>query len=172
MRARYSCPLVPPEMAIPILAAHMFVFFFGIVADITPPVALAAFAATGISKGDPIRTGVNAAKLAIAAFIIPYMFVFQPQLLLIDTNIFEVSWILLTAIIGMISIGAGLIGYWYRKINWLERIITVAAGLMLIYPESFTDTIGLIIFIIMFALQLLSMRRNKGNTVDSQEASI
>lgn len=160
------------EMAIPILAAHMFVFFFGIVADITPPVALAAFAATGISKGDPIRTGVNAAKLAIAAFIIPYMFVFQPQLLLIDTNIFEVSWILLTAIIGMISIGAGLIGYWYRKINWLERIITVAAGLMLIYPESFTDTIGLIIFIIMFALQLLSMRRNKGNTVDSQEASI
>src|SRR5699024_2220085 len=73
------------EVAIPVLAEHMFVFYFGIVADITPPVALAAFAATGISGGDPIRTAANASKLAIAAFIIPYMFVLQPQMLMIDT---------------------------------------------------------------------------------------
>src|SRR5699024_9489366 len=75
---------------IPILAAHMFVFYFGIVADITPPVALAAFASTGISGGQPIRSGVNASKLAIAAFIIPYMFILQPQLLMIDTTFFEI----------------------------------------------------------------------------------
>ncbi|MGY3715778.1 TRAP transporter permease [Sutcliffiella cohnii] len=160
------------EVAIPVLAAHMFVFYFGIVADITPPVALAAFAATGISKGDPIRTGVNASKLAIAAFIIPYMFVFQPQLLLIDTTFLEVSWTLFTAIIGMISIGAGLIGFWYRKINWIERIVTILAGLLLIYPESYTDTIGLITFIVLLAFQLLHVRRNKMNTSEVKDVSL
>src|SRR5690625_5091260 len=105
-------------VAIPILAAHMFVFYFGIVADITPPVALAAFAATGISGGEPIRTGFNASKLAIAAFIIPYMFVLSPELLMIDAGVLEITWALLTAILGMIGIGAGLIGYWYRSLGW------------------------------------------------------
>ena len=75
-------------LQVPELAAHMFVFYFGIVADITPPVALAAFAASGISGGEPIRTGINSSKLAIAAFIIPYMFVFSPELLMIDTTLF------------------------------------------------------------------------------------
>ncbi|WP_078378491.1 TRAP transporter permease [Sutcliffiella halmapala] len=152
------------EVAVPILAAHMFVFYFGIVADITPPVALAAFAATGISKGDPIKTGLNASKLAIAAFIIPYMFVFQPQLLMIDTTIPEISWILITSIIGMIAIGAGLIGYWYRKLHWLERIIIVLSGLLLIYPETLTDTIGLVGFVAMLIIQLISNKKDKGNT--------
>ncbi|MGM0836982.1 MAG: TRAP transporter permease [Bacillota bacterium] len=157
------------DVAIPILAAHMFVFYFGIVADITPPVALAAFAATGISKGDPIKTGVNASKLAIAAFIIPYMFVFQPQLLMIDTTILEVSWILVTSIVGMISIGAGLIGFWYRKLHWIERIITVLTGLLLIYPESNTDIIGFTAFGIMLALQIF-WKRDKGNLGKEAEA--
>jgi TRAP transporter 4TM/12TM fusion protein len=157
------------DVAIPILAAHMFVFYFGIVADITPPVALAAFAATGISKGDPIKTGVNASKLAIAAFIIPYMFVFQPQLLMIDTTILEVSWILVTSIVGMISIGAGLIGFWYRKLHWIERIITVLTGLLLIYPESNTDIIGFTVFAIMLALQIF-WKRDKGNLGKKAEA--
>ncbi|WP_223702693.1 TRAP transporter permease [Sutcliffiella deserti] len=150
------------DVAIPILAAHMFVFYFGIIADITPPVALAAFAATGISKGDPLKTGINASKLAIAAFIIPYMFVFQPQLLMIDTTIPEVSWILVTSIVGMISIGAGLIGFWYRKLYRIERIITVLTGLLLIYPESFTDIIGLSVFAVMLALQKFH-KKDKGN---------
>ncbi|WP_417898486.1 TRAP transporter permease [Bacillus haimaensis] len=157
------------EVAIPILAAHMFVFYFGIVADITPPVALAAFAATGISKGDPIKTGINASKLAIAAFIIPYMFVFQPQLLMIDTTILEVSWILVTSIVGMISIGAGLIGFWYRKLHWIERILTVLTGLLLIYPESNTDIIGFAAFAIMLALQIF-WKRDKGNLGKEAEA--
>ncbi|MGD6834264.1 TRAP transporter permease [Sutcliffiella halmapala] len=157
------------DVAIPVLAAHMFVFYFGIVADITPPVALAAFAATGISKGDPIKTGVNASKLAIAAFIIPYMFVFQPQLLMIDTTILEVSWILVTSIVGMISIGAGLIGFWYRKLHWIERIITVLTGLLLIYPESNTDIIGFTAFAIMLALQIF-WKRDKGNLGRKAEA--
>ncbi len=143
---------------IPVLAMHMFVFYFGIVADITPPVALAAFAATGISKGDPIKTGFNAAKLAIAAFIIPYMFVLQPQLLMIDTTILEVSFILATAIIGMIGIGAGMIGFWYVKLKGYERFLAVISGLMLIYPGLATDGIGLAIFI---ALLLVQRKRGK-----------
>ena len=143
---------------IPVLAMHMFVFYFGIVADITPPVALAAFAATGISKGDPIKTGFNAAKLAIAAFIIPYMFVLQPQLLMIDTTILEVSFILTTAIIGMIGIGAGMIGFWYVKLKGYERFLAAISGLMLIYPGLVSDGIGLAIFI---ALLLVQMKRGK-----------
>lgn len=149
------------EFAIPVLAAHMFVFYFGIVADITPPVALAAFAATGISGGEPIRTGFNASKLAIAAFIIPYMFVLQPQMLMIDVTAGGIIWILITAITGMIAIGAGLIGFWYRKLNWIERIISVIAGLLLMYPEGNSDLIGLGIFIVLLVIQFMS--RNRGN---------
>lgn len=149
----------PAGAAVPIvvaLSAHLFVFYFGIIADITPPVALAAFAASGISGGEPIRTGFNAAKLAIAAFIIPYMFVLSPELLMIDTTWTQLIWVLITAITGMIAIGAGLIGYWYRKLNWLERIITFVTGIALIYPEGFTDLIGAAVFIVLFAIQWMS----------------
>ncbi|ANU17621.1 C4-dicarboxylate ABC transporter [Planococcus maritimus] len=152
----------PAGAAVPIvvaLSAHLFVFYFGIIADITPPVALAAFAASGISGGEPIRTGFNAAKLAIAAFIIPYMFVLSPELLMIDTTWTELIWVLITAISGMIAIGAGLIGYWYRKLNWIERIITFVTGIALIYPEGFTDLIGAAVFIILFAIQWMSREK-------------
>ncbi|MFC4712630.1 TRAP transporter permease [Planococcus dechangensis] len=149
----------PAGAAVPIvvaLSAHLFVFYFGIIADITPPVALAAFAASGISGGEPIRTGFNAAKLAIAAFIIPYMFVLSPELLMIDTTWPQIIWVVITAVTGMIAIGAGLIGYWYRKLNWFERIITFVTGIALIYPEGFTDLIGAGVFIVLFVLQWLS----------------
>lgn len=138
------------------LSAHLFVFYFGIIADITPPVALAAFAASGISGGEPIRTGFNAAKLAIAAFIIPYMFVLSPSLLMIDTTWPELIWVLITAITGMIAIGAGLIGYWYRKLYWFERIIIFFTGIALIYPEGLSDIIGAAIFIVLFIIQWIS----------------
>lgn len=156
-------PDVPASAAplIVVLSAHFFVFYFGIIADITPPVALAAFAASGISGGDPIRTGVNSAKLAIAAFIIPYMIVFSPALLMIDVTLGQIVWVVFTALMGMIAIGVGVIGYWYRPINWIERIILLAAGLAMIYPESLSDTMGLIVFAIMFAIQW--MTKNKGN---------
>lgn len=153
-----------PDATVPVvvaISAHLFVFYFGIIADITPPVALAAFAASGISGGDPIKTGVTSAKLAIAAFIIPYMFVFNPAMLMIDASIGEIIWVTATAIIGMVAIGAGLIGFWYRKINWIERIITVATGMMLIYPETKTDFIGLGLFIILVAIQLVTKDKGK-----------
>ncbi|KAB8125557.1 TRAP transporter permease [Gracilibacillus oryzae] len=147
------------EVAIPVLAAHMFVFYFGILADITPPVALAAFAATGISGGEPIRTGVNAAKLAIAAFIIPYMFVLNPTLLMIDASYLSIGWSLLTALLGMMVIGACMIGFWYRRLYWFERIIALAVGLFLMYPEGISDIVGLGAFAVLFVIQLLTKKR-------------
>ena len=107
-----------PQAAVPVvivLSAHFFVFYFGIIADIRHR-SIAAFAASGISGGDPIRTGVNSAKLAIAAFIIPYMIVFSPELLMIDVTFLQVIWVVFTALMGMIAIGAGVIGYWYRPL--------------------------------------------------------
>ncbi|WP_277584237.1 TRAP transporter permease [Psychrobacillus antarcticus] len=156
------------QSAVPIvvlLSAHFFVFYFGIIADITPPVALAAFAASGISGGDPIKTGIEASKLAIAAFIIPYMIVFSPTLLMIDTNLLEIVWVTLTALIGMISISAGVVGYWYRKVNWLERIFALGAGLLLIYPESMSDIIGLVLFGILLAIQLLTKEKKNPEAI-------
>jgi len=147
-------------LGVPALSAHLFVFYFGIVADITPPVALAAFAAAGVAGGEPIRTGVNASKLAIAAFVIPYMFVLSPELLMIDTTIWYLIWVVFTAFTGMIGIGAGIIGFWYRKLYWFERILAVVAGLMLMYPEGISDTIGMILFVALLASQI--MTKNKG----------
>ena len=156
-------PNTPMELVplVTVMSAHFFVFYFGIIADITPPVALAAFAASGISGGDPIKTGVHSAKLAIAAFIIPYMIVLQPALLMVDVTILQIVWVTFSAIIGMIGIGAGIIGYWYRKLMWFERIILIGAGLAMIYPETISDITGLVVFVIMFVIQFIGNK--KGN---------
>ncbi|MEJ9231380.1 TRAP transporter permease [Peribacillus butanolivorans] len=150
-------------LGVPDLSAHLFVFYFGIIADITPPVALAAFAAAGVSGGEPIKTGIESSKLAIAAFIIPYIFVLSPQMLMIDTTWMEVAWVVLTAMTGMIAIGASVIGYWMRGMHWLERILAIVVGLLLIYPETISDIIGLTTFVILLGLQYLR-NRDKDNS--------
>ncbi|MGG0413983.1 TRAP transporter permease [Peribacillus simplex] len=142
-------------LGVPDLSAHLFVFYFGIIADITPPVALAAFAAAGVAGGEPIKTGIESSKLAIAAFIIPYIFVLSPQMLMIDTTWMEVAWVVLTAMCGMIAIGAGVIGYWMRGMHWLERVLAIIVGLLLIYPETISDIVGVSAFIVLLALQYL-----------------
>ncbi|AXN41109.1 TRAP transporter permease [Peribacillus butanolivorans] len=155
-------------LGVPDLSAHLFVFYFGIIADITPPVALAAFAAAGVSGGEPIKTGIESSKLAIAAFIIPYIFVLSPQMLMIDTTWMEVAWVVLTAMTGMIAIGAGVIGYWVRGMHWLERILAIVVGLLLIYPETISDIIGLTSFVILLGLQYLR-NRDKDNSANILE---
>ncbi|MFE8697845.1 TRAP transporter permease [Cytobacillus sp. FJAT-53684] len=155
-------------LGVPDLSAHLFVFYFGIIADITPPVALAAFAAAGVSGGDPIKTGVTATKLAIGAFIIPYMFVLSPELLMIDTTWYYLIWVVFTALAGMMAIGAGVIGYWMRKLNWIERILGIIGGLMLIYPEGVSDIVGLVIFVLLIVLQYIYKR---GDTAKPQTAA-
>lgn len=157
-------------LGVPDLPAHLFVFYFGIIADITPPVALAAFAAAGVSGGEPLRTGIESSKLAIAAFIIPYIFVLSPELLMIDTTWLEVIWVVFTAMVGMIAIGAGVIGYWMRGMHWLERIISVIVGLLLIYPESISDITGIIMFVVLLTLQYVWKSNNNSKPKISAQA--
>lgn len=143
------------------LAAHMFAFYFGIIADITPPVALAAIAGAAIAKGKPIKTAFNATKLAIGAFIIPYVFVFNPQMLMINTSFLSALPIAVTALIGMFGISAALEGYAFRNSSIIERILFAAAGIMCILPNSFTDFIGIFLLIGLIVFQLL-MKKFRG----------
>ena len=136
------------QMDVPVLAAHMFVFYFGIVADITPPVALAAYAGSGISGGDPLRTGINASKLAIAAFIIPYIFVLSPEILMIDATPFGVLFSCTTAIIGMVGVAAAMGSYFTRRLNFPQRCLFFFGGLGLIDPGMMTDIIGVVLMVI------------------------
>lgn len=141
------------------LAAHMFVFYFGIIADVTPPVALAAMAGAAIAKSDPLKTGFEATKLSIGAFIIPYMFIFNPQILMINTTFVEVIPILITSLIGMFGVSAGLDGYVFRKCNFIERILFIAAGLLSIYPEFYTDIIGIGLIAALIILQIITRKK-------------
>ena len=145
-----------------VLTAHMFTFYFGIVADITPPVALAAMAGSAIAKSKPMRTGFNAVKIAIAAFLIPYMFVFNPQMLMIDAAWYDVLLIAVTAIIGMYGVAAALEGYFTRRAHLLQRILFLAGGLLLIKPGLLTDIIGIALIAVAALWQELENRRLGG----------
>lgn len=146
------------QMNVPVLAAHMFAFYFGIVADVTPPVALAAYAGSGIAGANPMKTGVNAAKLAIAAFIVPYIFVLAPELLMINATAFTVLLSMLTAIFGMWGLSLAMIGFCQHPLNVLQRIVFFLGGLCLIIPGTLTDVAGIAVLVLGFLWQ----KRNKG----------
>lgn len=141
------------KMGVGLLPAHMFVFYFGIIADITPPVALAAYAGSAIAKSDPLKTGLTATRLAITAFIVPYIFVLNPAMLLIDASIAEIILIVVTSLVGIFGLSAAMEGYMFSHMNVVERIIAVAGGLLLIYPGITTDVVGLILIGLAFVLQ-------------------
>lgn len=149
-----------PTKAITI-SAHLFVFYFGIVADITPPVALAAMAGAAIAKADPFKTGITATRIAIGAFIVPYIFVLNPQMLMIDTNIIEIILIIITSIIGMYGVSGGLAGYVLDKNKWYETILLICGGLALIVPGLVSDSIGFIIIIFVMTCQRLRLKNTK-----------
>jgi TRAP transporter 4TM/12TM fusion protein len=156
--ATITAPIVI-RMGVPMLAAHMFVFYFGIVADITPPVALAAYAGAAIAKSNPIKTGVIATRLAITAFIIPYIFAFSPEMLFIDTDALHVIRIIITSVIGMFGLASGLEGYMFIPAIVPERLMAVAGGLCLIHPGLASDTVGIVLIAVVLTLQLLRRRR-------------
>ncbi|MEG1594712.1 MAG: TRAP transporter fused permease subunit, partial [Oscillibacter sp.] len=116
MAATCAPILINPAIGIPTMAAHFFVFYFGIVADITPPVALAAYAGSAIAKSPPMKTALTATRLAIAAFVVPYIFALNPAMLFIDTNAFEVVQIIITSLVGLFGLAAALNGFLYRPI--------------------------------------------------------
>ena len=156
-----TCAPILITLGIPKVAAHFFVFYFGIVADITPPVALAAYAGSAIAKSDPMKTGVTATKLAIAAFIIPYIFALEPSLLLMDKGVLAAVQVIVTSAVGMFGVAMGLEGFFRGRLHWLLRIVCVAGGLLLIYPGWATDLVGVVLVGGVVALQLLRGRAAK-----------
>ena len=130
-----------PQLAV--LPAHLFTFYFGIIADITPPVALAAMAGAAIAKSNPLRTGAEATRLAVAAFLVPYIFVYSPQMLMLNARWHEIVLIALTAIIGMYGVGMAVEKYWESRLNLIQQLMALAGGLMLIIPGLVTDGAGI-----------------------------
>lgn len=177
-----TATMAAPALAnfdIPILVAHMFVFYFGLFANITPPVALAAFAGAGIAGGDPMRTGFLALRLSLAGFIVPFLFVYNPAMLMIDTTGIAVNakefglpaWnvilsITVTSIVGILALGAAVEGYFKTAMNWFWRIFLGVGALMMIVPETMTDIIGTIMVIIAIGFNIIQAR--KENTVTTK----
>ncbi len=153
------------QMGVPVMAAHLFVFYFGIIADVTPPVALAAYAGAGISGGNPMKTGVVASKLAVAAFVIPYIFVLSPSLLMINTTPTDLIWSMATSIIGMVGLGAAMIGYFLADANPLIRIGFFVGGILLIDPGLLTDVIGFAMLGGAVAFQWMKRKRQDAQRV-------
>lgn len=170
-----TATMAAPALAnfdIPILVAHMFVFYFGLFANITPPVALAAFAGAGIAGGDPMRTGFQALRLSLAGFIVPFLFVYNPAMLMIDTTDIAVNakeftlpaWnvilsITITSIAGILALGAAVEGYFKTSMNWFWRIFLGVGALMMIVPETITDIVGTVMVIIAIGFNVIQARK-------------
>jgi len=171
--ATITAPILT-EMGLPLLAAHMFVFYFGIVADITPPVALAAYAGSAIAKSNPLKTGVTATRLAITAFIIPYIFAYSPAMLIVDPSAtgalafavapLQLVQIIITSLSGIFALSAGMEGYMFTGLKWWQRIILVAAGLTLIEPTLLTDIIGLVLISASILMQYFAVKKETGRS--------
>lgn len=162
------------EFGVPVLLAHMFVFYFGIFANVTPPVALAAFAGAGISGGDPMRTGFQALKLSIAGFLIPFIFIYEPALLMVDieglaanareyplASVFDIIIVVLTTIIGLTALSAGLEGFFKTHIGVISRFILIAAAILSVAPETFTDITGIIIITVVLGMNYFKWKNKE-----------
>lgn len=178
-----TATMAAPALAnfdIPVLVAHMFVFYFGLFANITPPVALAAFAGAGIAGGDPMRTGFQALKLSLAGFIVPFLFVYNPAMLMIDTTNVAVNarefafpaWttivsITVTSVIGILALGSAIEGYFKTYLNWFWRIFLGVGALCMIIPETITDIVGIIMVIIAITVNIITAKRKANPSLSS-----
>ena len=162
------------EFGVPVLLAHMFVFYFGIFANVTPPVALAAFAGAGISGGDPMRTGFQALKLSIAGFLIPFIFIYEPALLMVDieglaanareyplASVFDIIIVIITTVIGLTALSAGLEGFFKTHLGVISRIILIAAAILSVVPEPFTDITGIIIIVVVLGFNYFKWKNKE-----------
>ncbi len=141
------------KLGVPILAAHLFVLYFGVVADLTPPAALAAYAGAGIAGSNPLKTGLTAVKLAVAGFVVPFIFAYSPSMLLLNASLGEVLVIAVSSVLGVFALAGGVLGYLKRKTNILEEILLITAAIALLIPAWKTDLIGLVIFALVWFLQ-------------------
>ena len=156
-----TCAPILVQMGVPMIAAHFFVFYFGIVADLTPPVALAAYAGAAIAQANPMKTALTSTKLAIGAFIVPFVFALNPAMLFIDTSIWEVIQIAITSLVGMFGVSAALEGYLMGRMPWYQRIMSAVGGLLLIYPGLVTDLVGLSLVGIVVVLQFIQKKKHQ-----------
>ena len=147
------------ELGQPELAAHLFCFYYAMFANLTPPVALASFAAAGLSGGSPMKTGWQSVRLALAGFIIPYMFMYNPQLLLENVTLLSGIQVVITSCIGVVMIAAAVEGYLFGNLNWLLRIASMAGALLLIDSKTITDVIGIALLVVVIAYQKLVYQR-------------
>ncbi len=154
-----TCAPILIKMGVPDLAAHFFVFYFGIVADLTPPVALAAYAGAAIAQANPMKTAFTSTKLAIGAFIVPYIFALNPAMLFINTTAWEVILICVTSFIGIFGVSSALQGFFFHNMRWYERIVAAIGGLLLIYPGIATDIIGLALVGSVLLVQLMTKKK-------------
>ncbi len=154
-----TCAPILISMGVEPIAAHFFVFYFGIVADLTPPVALAAYAGAAIARGNPMKTAITATKLAIGAFIVPYVFALNPAMLLVNTTAWEVVLICITSLIGIFAVSASLEGFFIHRMPWYQRVLSLVGGLLLIYPGWQTDLIGVGLVAVVLILQLVTRER-------------
>ena len=154
-----TCAPILITIGVPQVAAHFFVFYFGIVADITPPVALAAYAGSAIAKAPPMKTAFNASKLAIGAFIVPYIFAMNPAMLLVDTTTLQVVLVVVTSVLGIFGVAAGLNGYLFRPIHPVLRVLLAAGGLLMMDPTPMTDVVGVILMAVVIIVQFFLGRK-------------
>ena len=154
-----TCAPILITIGVPKIAAHFFVFYFGIVADITPPVALAAYAGSAIAKSNPMKTGVNATKLAIGAFVVPYIFCMNPAMLLIDVTVIGMIQIIITSFVGIFGVAAALNGFLFKKMNPVMRVLIFAAGIMMMDPGLVTDIVGVALFCGVYAWQFIGSKK-------------
>ncbi len=162
-----TCAPILIRMGVPAIAAHFFVFYFGIVADLTPPVALAAYAGAAIAQANPMKTALTSTKLAIAAFIVPYVFALNPAMLFVDTTAWEVITISVTAFVGIFGVSAALEGYLRGHMSWYLRVISAAGGLLLIIPGVITDVIGIVLVGMMVLCQFFISKKTKMQTAQN-----
>ena len=155
-----TCAPILVRMGVPTIAAHFFVFYFGIVADLTPPVALAAYAGAAIAQANPMKSALTATKLAVGAFIVPYVFALNPAMLFIDTSAVEVVTICITSLVGIFGVAAALEGYLFRPMKWYMRLASLVGGLLLIDPGLATDAIGLCLVGGMAAIQYFTAKKS------------
>ncbi|WP_068141236.1 TRAP transporter permease [Limnochorda pilosa] len=153
------------QLGVPILVAHMFVFYFGIVADITPPVALAAYAGSGIARSNPLATGVTASRIAIGAFLIPFIFAFNPSMLLIDATWVHTLQMGITSVLGMFGVAVGMGGFYRAAMSLPERLLFVAGGLLMIDPKLLTDSVGLLLLAAGIAVQIVRAHDQTGKPI-------
>jgi len=151
--ATMAAPALLAFDQVPVIAAHLFVFYFGIVADITPPVALAAYAGSGLANSNPFKTSIQAVKIAVGAFIIPYIFVLSPVLLLEDVVYWKLALVIVTAMLGMFCLSTALAGYIDQKLTIVERVFLILGGLSLTYPHLVSDLFGFVVFAVIITYQ-------------------